>query len=223
MKNTFCIIFLTLLLTYLIITACTPTPSPDYTSSQRITVLVSYFERNSTREDMEDYRVGLTDMFITELEKIPELQVVQRKRLDAIMSEAELSEMGIVDASTAQKVGRLVGAQAIYKGSFTTFGSMMRLDGHLIRLETYEVLAAGEDTCKIDDKEIFKMVGKQASIIRDKVKANHNRLLADSFYSKGRTAEENGNPAEAVKLYQMALQYHRGHESSRKALERLSP
>jgi hypothetical protein len=160
-------------------------------------------------------------MFITELEKIPQLQVVQRSRLDAIVSESELSEIGLVDPATAQRVGRIVGAQTLYRGSFTTFGNMMRLDGHLVRLETYEIESAGEDTCKIDDKEIFRMVGRQAKIIAAKIKANHSQLIADSFYSKGRTAEESSDESNAIRYYQQALQYYDNHELSRKALRRL--
>jgi len=92
------------------VVACGAKTQQVYKPSERITVLVSYFERNSNREDLEQYRVGLTDMFITELQAMPQLQVVERSRLDTIMDELELAELGVIDPETAQKIGRIVGA-----------------------------------------------------------------------------------------------------------------
>ena len=197
---------------------------PDYKLSEKVTVGVLYFENNTTIEGLEAYRAGLTDMFITELEKMPELQVVERSRLDQIMSELELTELGAIDPQTAQKIGRLMGAQALYYGSFfTMFGKEMRLDGRLVRVETGAILAAGEHTSKIDDRKLFRMVGSVSKIIAGKVKAKHKELIADGFYSKGRTAEDENDTDSAVGYYQKALQYYDGHELSRTALERLQP
>jgi len=133
----------------------------------------------------------------------------------------ELAELGVIDPETAQKIGRIVGAQAFYKGSFTTFGNMMRLDGQLIRLETYEVEAAAADTCEISDKQIFRTVTRQSEIIAKKIEAMHGELVADNFYSKGRTAQEQNDRNGAIRYYQQALEYHKDHELSQKALNRL--
>lgn len=198
-------------------------PQQAYKPSERITVLVSYFQRNSNREDLEPYRVGLAEMFLTELAAMPQLQVVERNRMDVIMDELGLAQLGVIDPETAQEIGRIVGAQAFYKGSFTTFGNMMRLDGQLIRLETYEVEAAAEDTCEISDKQIFRMVSRQSKIIAKKIEAIHGELIADNFYSRGRTAEEQNDRGGAIRYYQQALEYHKDHELSQKALNRLQP
>ena len=195
----------------------------DYKVSEKITVGVLYFERNSTREDLEPYRAGLTDMFITELQKMPQLQVVERSRLDEIMGELELAELGAIDTETAQRIGRLIGAQALYYGSFTTFGNMMRLDGRLVRVETGEVEAAGQHSSEINDKKIFQMVGKVSKVIAGKIKADHWELVADGFYSKGRTAEEENDKDNTIRYYQKALEYYPDHELSREALKRLQP
>ena len=201
------------------ISACGP--KINYQPSEKITVGVLYFERNSTLEELEPYRAGLTDMFITELQKIPQLQVVERSRLDEIMNELELTEFGAIDNETAQNIGRLMGAQALYYGSFTTFGKIMRLDGRLVRVETGGIEFAAQNTSEIDDKKIFKMVGKVSKIIAGKIENKHKKLVADSFYSKARTAEEKSDKNSAIRFYQKALQYYNAHELSRKALERL--
>jgi len=195
----------------------------DFKTSEKITVGVSYFERNSTLEELEPYRAGLTDMFIAELQKIPQLQVVERSRLDQIMEELALTETGVIDPGTAQKIGRLMGAQAMYLGSFTTVGKMINLTGRLVRVETGAVESGGSHLSKIDDKEIFQMVGKVSKVIARQLKTKHKELVADSFYSKGRTAEENNDVDNAISHYKQALQYYDNHELSQKALERLEP
>ena len=164
----------------------------DIPQSERITVGVLDFKRNANDEKLEQYRKGLTDMFITELRKMPELRPVERSRLDTVMREFELGELGVIDSETAQEIGRALGAQALYYGGFTVpVGTMLRLDARLVRVETLEVLASEESTAKsITDKELLKIVRKQARKIADAVKANHKELIADSLQSKGRTAEE---------------------------------
>jgi len=184
---------------------------------------VTYFERHSDLEELEPYRAGLTDMFIAKLQEIPQLQVVERKRLDQIMEELALTETGVIDPETAQKIGRLMGAQALFRGSFTAIGKRMTLVGLLIRVETGAVESGGDYHCEINDKEIFKMVGKVSKVIARKIKAKHKQLVADSFYSKGRTAEEKNDIDNAISYYKQALQYYRNHELSQKALEQLEP
>ena len=199
--------------------------SAKFDPSERITVGVLDFERNANDEKLEQYRKGLTDMFITELGKMPELRPVERSRLDAIMGEIELGELGVLDPETIQKIGRALGAQALYYGGFTVpIGKMMRLDARLVRVETFEILASEEGTANnISDKELLKIVRVQAKKIAKTVKANHKLLIADSFYSKGKTAEEGDDKSSAIINYQKALQYYPGHEDSQKALKRLQP
>jgi len=218
-------IFLIIMIVCIGISACGGPKdySAKFDPSERITVGVLDFARYSNDESLEPYRKGLTDMFISTLDDIPELYIVERSKLDKIMSEFELGELGVIDPETAQKIGRALGAQAVYFGSFTTVGNYMSLDGRLIRVETTGSLGAGQYQSEIDGKKVLKMVGKVSEKIADKVKANHKLLIADSFYSKGRTAEEGDDKSNAIINYQKALQYYPGHEDSQKALERLQP
>ena len=198
---------------------------PDYKPSEKITVGVLYFERNSGVEELESYRAGLTDMFITELQNVSQLQVVERSRLDSVMSELELTELSAIDPETAQRIGRLIGAQAVYYGSFTyipAFGKTIRLDGRLVRVETGEIMAAGKYESEIESKKLYEMVGRVSRVIERRIKADHGELIADNFYSKGRTAEEENDKDAAIRHYRQALQYYSEHELSQKAVERLA-
>ncbi len=196
-----------------------------YRTSDKITVGVLDFQQNSDVEELESYRKGLTDMFISELQSVEQLQIVERSRLESVMKEMKLSEFGAIDSETAQQIGRLIGAQAVYYGSFTyipAFGKTIRLDGRLVRVETGEIMAAGNHESEIESKKLYKMVGKVSKIIARKVKSEHGKLVADSFYSKGRTAEEKSDKDTAIRHYRRALQHYSDHELSQKALKRLN-
>ena len=194
----------------------------NISKEEKITIGVLYFERNSDMKELEPYRAGLTDMFITKFKELmPEMNVIERTKLDNIMAEHQLTEMGAIDPDTAQKIGRLLGAQTLYYGSFTTFGKEMCLDARLVRVETGEILVAGNNRCGITDKNVFDTVDKVAKLVTTRMKANYKELLADVYYSKGRTAEENGDKNGAIGFYNQALKFSPSHQLSKKAIERL--
>lgn len=191
---------------------------------EKITVGVLYFALSSDNKALEPYRTGLTDMFTTKLvELMPEFDVVERAKLDKIMSEFELGETGAIDQQTIQKVGRLLGAQALYLGHIVPGIDNNRLcfGGRLVRVETGVSLTASQDECAINDKDVFKTVDKVSKMLAARVKANYKDLAADSLYYKGLTMEENGDKDSAIKFYQQSLQFSSDHKLSQKALARL--
>ena len=192
------------------------------TQADKVTVGVLYFERHSDMKELEPYRAGLTDMFISKFKELmPEMNVVERTKLDNIMSEHQLTEMGAIDIETAQKIGRLLGAQTLYYGSFTTVDKQMCLSARLVRVETGEVLSAGYNECSITGKKVFETVDKVAKLVTMRMRADYKELVADVYFSKGRTAEENGNKEGAVGFYKQALQFSSSHQLSKKALDKL--
>jgi TolB-like protein len=59
---------------------------------------------------------GLTAMIITDLSQIPQLQVVERERMQALLQEIRLGQTGIVDRDTAVKSGRMLLARHLVQG-----------------------------------------------------------------------------------------------------------
>lgn len=190
---------------------------------EKITAGVLYFDIYSNSKELEPYRAGLTDMFIGKLKELmPELNVVERSKLDNVMGEFQLSETGAIDSETAQKIGRMLGAQTLYYGSVTSsFGKEMCINGRLVRVETGEVLSAGQNVCSFSDKDVFDSVDKIAKKLAATIKADYKTLIADVYYSKGRTAEESGDKDGAIRFYQQSLQFSSDHKLSQKALVRL--
>jgi curli biogenesis system outer membrane secretion channel CsgG len=69
-----------------------------------------------------DVGKGITDMLVEKLVNGGTFSVIERKALDAIVSEQNISNSDRFDNNSAAKIGRLLGVDAIIIGSITQFG-----------------------------------------------------------------------------------------------------
>ena len=69
-----------------------------------------------------DIGKGIASMLLTELVQNGTYSVIERTQVDRILNEQNLQQDGRADASTAAKLGRLLGVDAIIIGSITQFG-----------------------------------------------------------------------------------------------------
>src|SRR5881296_2941154 len=69
-----------------------------------------------------DIGKGIASMLLTELVQNGTYLVIERTQVDRILNEQNLQQEGRADASTAAKLGRLLGVDAIIIGSITQFG-----------------------------------------------------------------------------------------------------
>jgi TolB-like protein len=135
------------------------TEVPAQQKGKKIRIAVLYFDNNSVidKEKVEPLKKGLADMMITNLTKIQAFKVVERERLNDVMVELKLNQTDAVDQSTAQKMGKLLGAQTLLLGSFINFyGGKMRVDLRIVETETGLTLKAEEITDDAD--ELFDIV-----------------------------------------------------------------
>lgn len=69
-----------------------------------------------------DVGKGVADILVEKLVKSGAYQVYERKALEKIIAEQNLSNSDRFDAATAAKIGQLIGVDAIIMGSITRFG-----------------------------------------------------------------------------------------------------
>jgi curli biogenesis system outer membrane secretion channel CsgG len=103
------------------------------------------------------------DVFVTELVKSGKFRVIDRERLDALMREKNLTLSGDVDASSAIKIGKLLGVKYFLTGAVTEYGNtkvggsgfgisagkkkfVAALNARIIDAETGEILWADESS-----------------------------------------------------------------------------
>jgi len=70
-----------------------------------------------------DVGKGITDLLVTRLVKDGTYSVIERKALDKIMAEQNFSNSDRANPSSAAKLGKLLGVDAIIVGSITQFGN----------------------------------------------------------------------------------------------------
>jgi TolB-like protein len=192
---------------------------------ERITVAVMDFDNNAggaQKEELAGLQTGLTDMFIAELGQIPAFNVIERTRLTQLANELALPDLAGLDADTVQQIGRLLGAQVLYLGSFTTIPGRFSLSGRLVRVETGEIITATSAHVKYNPDNVLDLVDEVSKDLRRAINKRGRILLADIDYSKGKTAEEEeGDVDKALGFYRKALEYDPKHQASLKAIQRL--
>ena len=70
----------------------------------------------------QDVGKGIADLLVEKLVKSGQFRVIERKAIDKIMAEQNFSNSDRADSTTAAKIGKLIGADAIIMGSITQFG-----------------------------------------------------------------------------------------------------
>lgn len=86
-------------------------------------------------------------------------EVVDRSHLKVLLQEHKLALTGLIDPSTARKLGEIAGADALVTGTITPLGNTVRLAVKLLDTGTAKIAAAS--TTNIDKtKEIAELLSK---------------------------------------------------------------
>jgi len=116
-----------------------------------VTMAVMYFDYGGKDAALEPLRQGLAQMLISDLTSVDGVRVVERERLQDVLNEQHLAASGKVDARTAARLGKLLGARYLVLGSYFAALNSFRADARLVDVETGEVLKSIGATGKADD------------------------------------------------------------------------
>ncbi len=94
----------------------------------------------------EHLQVGIAEAFTTSFVRSKRFRVVERTQLEKIQTELQLNQTAAIDPATAQRVGKLIGAQYLVLGSFQVFGGKIRINARLLRVETGEIVQTDVET-----------------------------------------------------------------------------
>jgi TolB-like protein len=100
---------------------------------------------------------NISEKLTTQLVRGGKVQALERSMLKALMEEHELGRTGALDPATLRKLGRVLSAEGIVTGSFTTIGREVVVNARLINTETGVIVAASERRAERDwfDAPIF--------------------------------------------------------------------
>ena len=113
--------------------------STGLTENKKRTIAVVEF--SDLRGNITDFGRFLAEELITKLYETRKFKVIERQLLNRVMAEQKLSLTGLVDPTSAQKLGKLLGVDAIASGTITDLGTSLRVNARLIDTSTAEIFA----------------------------------------------------------------------------------
>lgn len=197
------------------------------------TMAVLDFDNNSIGADKAIWEAmgkGLAQMLITDLSKVVKLQVIERERINYILSELKLEQGENFDRKTAVRIGQQLGVHTMLFGGFSKIGKNMRLDARLIKVETGELIKAEEITGKADDfidleKELALKIAKNLDVelskydLKNIKQSNNQSLEAALAYSEGLSLLDKEDYKSALKKFLKALEYNPNYIAAQKKVD----
>lgn len=204
-------------------------------ADQRPTVAVLYFNNGSFGPGAKDYDLlgrGVADYLIGELSGNPAVRVVERDQIGKITAEQDLGTSGRVDAETAVRIGKLLGARYMVTGGYIADPKgNVSLNARVFEVETSKIIHTERVTDKAEN--FVPLIGKLAEKLNSGMKlpeipkrtgatpmpstsgsavgqapAAEQKVpfAAVVLYSKAIAAKDKGNKAEAVTLFKASLE-----------------
>lgn len=172
--------------------------------------------------DKEDYTAlqgGIPAIMIDELSRNPAARVVDREIINNILKEQDLATAGRVDAATAAKVGKLVGARYMIMGTFIELAGKFKLTARIVDVETGEILkSVSNDDAMMNPNDLFKIIQSVAqklmaetklpalpAQVAQAAKAENVPTTALTLYSRALLYQDRGEKAKAVEFFSRAV------------------
>ncbi|MBI2408402.1 MAG: tetratricopeptide repeat protein [Gemmatimonadetes bacterium] len=189
--------------------------APDANNPRAVAVLPMTF--SGTDQTLAPLSRGMSDLLINDLARSPELQLLEREQIQAMVDEIALSQSGRVDAATSLRAGKLVRASRVVQGAITQTGAR-NLTVNAAVMSVASAQQQGKDVQSSDvldqifaiEKTIalglFDQLGVRLSAAdRAAIEQRPTRSLqAFLAYSNGLVAEDEGRFGDAARFYEQA-------------------
>jgi curli biogenesis system outer membrane secretion channel CsgG len=184
------------------------------------------------KENFEALQQGIPAMLISELSHNTAARLVDRRDINQLLSEQNLATQGRVDAATAAKVGKLVGARYVIMGSFIDFYGDFRVDARIVDVETSEILkvvSARKDRSKLF--EIIQTVATQVMadtklppLSTEQAAAMKRTVPTDAltYYSRALLYQDQGDNDKAKVYFSKALEAFHGYTEASEGLKKVT-
>ena len=129
--------------------------SREMSENQKRTVAVVEFV--DLRGNVTDFGRFLAEELITRLYQTKKFKVIERQLLNKVVAEQKLSLTGIIDQTSAQRLGQLLGVDAIASGTVTDLGKNLRINARLINTGTGEIFAVAS-TEIVKDEAVMNLM-----------------------------------------------------------------
>ncbi len=191
------------------------TIASDVGNPRAVAVLPMTF--SGTDQTLAPLSRGMSDLLINDLARSPELQLLERDRIQAMVDEVALSQSGRVDAATSLRAGKLVRATRVVQGAITqTDSRSLTVNAAVMQVATAQQQGRDVQSSDVLDQiftieknialGLFDQLGVRLSAAeRAAIEQRPTRSLqAFLAYSNGLVAEDEGRYGEAARFYDQA-------------------
>ncbi|HEU5304498.1 MAG TPA: CsgG/HfaB family protein [Gemmatimonadales bacterium] len=203
-----------------------------------VIAILPFEDRGSYGQDKEVFRalrLGLPATLASELSRSGKVRPADRARVSQSVQAQNLGPGARVDAGTAAKVGKEVGARYAIAGNFADFYGKFRIDARIIDTESGQILrvVSNNDPALQDRADLSRIIQSMADKILDAVKlaspgggavetqARTVPTEALTQYSLGLLYEGRGDKSKAGEHYQRALTTFPDYSEAREGLQRV--
>ncbi len=193
--------------------------SLNLTDSPEKSVAVLYFLSLSEDPQWEPLSKGLAEMIITDLSLVKELDVIERLRLNKIMEELNLSNSGLVQEETAPRLGKLLAARHLVKGSYLVMPDLT-LDLNAGIYQAADVLVPQNADFNGNLAQLFRMekelvlrilayfnITLTPSLRERILQIPTENMMAFMSYCRGLDAQDRGELNKAREFFKQAVEY----------------
>jgi TolB-like protein len=132
----------------------------------RLSIAVLPFETKGLGNKLG--QVDLLDKLITGFVNINRFKVIERALLEKILEEQKLGISGIIEVSTAARIGKGIGVDAVVVGSVTLTRTALSIDARMIDTESATIITARDAySSQISLQSISQMINELALKIKD--------------------------------------------------------
>jgi tetratricopeptide (TPR) repeat protein len=160
---------------------------------------------------------GMSDLLINDLARSPELQLVERDRIQAMVDEIALSQSGRADAATSVRAGKLIRAGRVVQGAITQTGARnLTVNTAVVNVATSQQQGRDVQSSDVLDQiftieknlalGLFDQLGVRLSAAdRAAIEQRPTRSLqAFLAYSNGLLAQDEGRFDDAARFFDQA-------------------
>jgi TolB-like protein len=202
-----------------------------------VIAILPFEDRGSYGQDKDVFRalaLGIPATLASELRGHSELRIADPTRIAQALQSQRVGANARVDAATAARVGKDVGARYAVTGNFADFYGKFRLDARIVDTENGQIVkvVSNNDPALQDRANLFRIIQMVAHRVLQQTsgeaprsgsaEASNIPTEALSQYSLGLLYESQGEENKAGEHYQRALSALPDYRDAREGMRRVT-